>query len=331
MKKEQFLFFISGMIFILIMCMSCKSDIKKVVSKNKQKDMTAHFKDFEEAQLSSGNLMRMDSFPSENITPRPVDVWLPENYSNTSQYSVLYKHDGQMLFDSTSTWNKQEWKVDEWASQLMANNKTDQFIVVAIHNISELRWFDLFPQKAAEYVEDEVLDSLRSMKSSPENRTKLSGNNYLKFIIEELKPIVDSEFSVYADKEHTYIMGSSMGGLMSMYAICEYPEVFAGAACLSTHWSGITPVGDYPLPEAIFKYMEANLPDTDTHKIYFDYGTETLDAHYPKYARTVDQILMDKRYYKGNFKNLKFDGTDHSENSWNKRLDIPLTFLLDKE
>lgn len=66
-----------------------------------------------------GNVERVDSFPSKNIVPRTVDVWLPKSYSKTKKYNVLYMHDGQMLFDATTTWNKQEWRVDEVASQLM--------------------------------------------------------------------------------------------------------------------------------------------------------------------------------------------------------------------
>ena len=126
-------------------------------------------------------------------------------------------------------------------------------------------------------------------------------------------------------------MGSSMGGLMSMYAISEYPEVFGGAACISTHWVGAAPKEDNPLPDAIFKYMEANLPQAGQHKLYFDYGNKTLDEHYPQYAPRVDAILKQKGYTEDNAKNLFFEGTDHSENSWNARLDQPLLFLLGKE
>ena len=253
------------------MSISCKNE-KKVVSTESQQNQPKYFKTYKKVQLSSGSLMRMDSFPSKYITPRPVDVWLPDNYASKKKYSVLYMHDGQMLFDSTATWNKQEWQVDEWASKLMLDKKTEDFIVVAIHNIMDLRWFDLFPQKAAEYLDTRLLDSLRSMKSNFEKTPNLSGDNYLKFIIEELKPVIDFEFSVYEDKAHTCIMGSSMGGLMSMYAISEYPDVFNGAACLSTHWPGVTPVSNYPIPQAIFQYMESNLPNPETHKIYFVYG-----------------------------------------------------------
>eukprot|EP01093_Parvamoeba_rugata_P001191 TRINITY_DN1146_c0_g1_i1.p1 TRINITY_DN1146_c0_g1~~TRINITY_DN1146_c0_g1_i1.p1 ORF type:complete len:114 (+),score=16.68 TRINITY_DN1146_c0_g1_i1:128-469(+) len=66
----------------------------------------------------------------------------------------------------------------------------------------------------------------------------------------------------------------------------------------------------------------------DCTTLYFDYGNKTLDAHYPQYAQRVDGILKAKGYTELDAKNLFFEGTDHSENSWNKRLDQPLEFLL---
>jgi predicted alpha/beta superfamily hydrolase len=237
-------------------------------------------------------------------------------------------HDGQMLFDSTATWNKQEWKVDEWASKLMAEGKVKDFIVVAIHNIPQIRWQDLFPEKAMRFIPEETEEKLIKEAVNANADTKFNGDNYLRFIVEELKPIIDSSYSVYVDREYTFVMGSSMGGLMSMYAISEYPDIFGGAACISTHWVGAAPRDDNPFPDAIFRYMEANLPKAGNHKLYFDYGNKTLDAHYPKFAPRVDEILKSKGYTEDNSCNLFFEGTDHSENSWNKRLDIPLTFLL---
>jgi len=62
-------------------------------------------------ELSSGKVERIENFKSTFVESRNVDVWLPENYSSNKKYSVLYMHDGQMLFDSTKTWNKQEWAV----------------------------------------------------------------------------------------------------------------------------------------------------------------------------------------------------------------------------
>lgn len=313
---------------VLTLSLSCKQVKSEIVEEDiNSEPETEVFVKFN-ASLSSGELLRLEGYPSEYIKERPVDVWLPDTYSKDKKYTVLYMHDGQMLFDGPSTWNKQEWKVDEWASELMNTGKTDDFIVVAIHNIANIRWQDLFPQKAFNYIDEATQASLKDISGS--QNFELNGDNYLKFLIEELKPLIDKTFSVYTDKDHTFVMGSSMGGLMSMYAISEYPEIFGGAGCLSTHWVGAMPQDNNPFPEAIFAYMEDRFPKSGTNKIYFDYGNQTLDQHYPQYAPEVDRILELKGYSNKDAKNLFFEGTDHSENSWNRRLDIPLTFLLGK-
>lgn len=74
--------------------------------------------------------------------------------------------------------------------------------------------------------------------------------------------------------------------------------------------------------------MEEHFPSAGDHLVYFDYGNQTLDAHYPQYAPRVDAILKAKGYTEANSKNLFFEGTNHSENAWNQRLNVPLEFLL---
>ena len=158
----------------------------------------------------------------------------------------------------------------------------------------------------------------------------INSDNYLKFIVEEVKPYIDEKYSVFTDVNHTAIMGSSMGGLISMYAICEYPQIFGKAACLSTHWVGFRDFENNPIPESFFTYLKNNLPNSETHKIYFDYGTETLDASYLKYQYRVDEVLQLKGYTSENYMNLKFEGENHSESSWQKRIDIPFEFMFKK-
>lgn len=115
-----------------------------------------------------------------------------------------------------------------------------------------------------------------------------------------------------------------MGGLISCYAISEYPEVFGGAACLSTHWPAINGV--------FLNYVKTNLPDPQNHKIYFDYGTQTLDSLYEPYQLIVDSLMIKRGYNKNvNWLTRKFEGAKHDENSWKSRLHIPLEFLLGKE
>ena len=311
----------------LIICVSCKKKQEETVTQSETKIVS---KVLENINLSSGTIQRIENFPSDFVRPRNVDVWLPENYSKDKKYAVLYMHDGQMLFDASTTWNKQEWKVDEVASQLMKVGKTKDFIVVAMWNHADIRHPNYYPQKPFESLPEKYKDSIvnSAKKQYGSDFKALDSDNYLKFIVEEVKPYIDSHYSVKTDARNTFVAGSSMGGLISMYALCEYPNVFGGSACLSTHWVGIQPYKGNPIPETFFKYLEESLPSPKTHKIYFDYGTATLDKFYLPYQHRVDEVLKLKGFDDTNSKNLKFEGHAHDEISWAKRLDVPLTFLL---
>ena len=153
-------------------------------------------------------------------------------------------------------------------------------------------------------------------------------DNYLKYLVQELKPYIDQQFSTYTNAKNTFIGGSSMGGLISMYAICEYPNIFGGAMCMSTHWPGIFAMEDNPIPDAFLNYLSAKLPNPKNHQLYFDCGNLALDALYPPLQNKVDSVMRKKGFTKNNWMTKYFINQDHSEVSWNSRLDIPLTFLL---
>jgi len=137
----------------------------------------------------------------------------------------------------------------------------------------------------------------------------------LKFLVTELKPYIDNHFSTLKNRENTVIAGSSMGGLISMYAICEYPEVFGGAACISTHWPGTFSSENNPIPDAFLNYMNSHLPDPKTHQFYFDYGNKTLDALYPELQKKVDLLMKNKGFTPSTWTTQFFEGKDHSEKS----------------
>ncbi len=280
----------------------------------------------------SGRLQRHENFASAYVTSRNVDVWLPEGYTSSKKYNVLYMHDGQMLFDSATTWNKQAWDVDDVISELLQQQKIKDLIVVAIWNGGTTRHSDYFPQKPFEALskaeKDTVYSAARTNAVSVFNNYKIQSDNYLKFLVREVKPFIDKNYSVYKDRSHTFIAGSSMGGLISLYAICEYPKIFGGAACLSTHWPGIFSMENNPVPNAFFNYMKNHLPNPKKHKLYFDYGNATLDALYPPLQQQADAIMIEKGFTGVNWTTKFFPGEDHSEKAWNKRLHIPLTFLL---
>lgn len=282
-------------------------------------------------KVSMGTIRHFENFKSDYVEARNVDVWLPDNYDSARKYSVLYMHDGQMLFDSTINWNKQEWKADETTGQLLKHHKIRDCIIVGIWNTGKNRHIDYFPQKPFQSLTLHKQDSILKAKRDGTIEIfsgKIQSDRYLRFIVNELKPFIDHSFSTYKDRKNTFIAGSSMGGLISIYAICEYPDVFGGAACLSTHWTGTFSAENNPFPAALFNYLNDNLPLQATHKIYFDYGTATLDSLYEPFQLKVDTIMKKKGYTLKNWMTKKFPGEDHSESSWGKRFKIPLLFLL---
>lgn len=274
----------------------------------------------------SGKIERYTDFKSAVIEARNVDVWLPADYSPSKKYAVLYMHDGQMLFDSATTWNKQEWHVDETVSKLIVEGKIMDCIVVGIWNNGIYRHADYFPQKPLADLPAATRDTL--IKNELQGKPR--SDAYLQFIVSELKPFIDKTYSTYTDKAHTFIAGSSMGGLISMYAICEYPEIFGGAACISTHWPGSIQAEKDIIPDAFLNYLQQHLPSPTDHKIYFDYGTATLDQLYEPYQLKANAIMQTKNYTSTNWLTKKFEGENHSEEAWSKRLFIPVTFLMSK-
>jgi enterochelin esterase-like enzyme len=281
-------------------------------------------------KLSSGTIQHIENFPSKFVPARNVDIWLPDGYDAHKKYAVLYMHDGMALFDASIMWNKQEWGVDETISKLLAENKIKDCIVVGIWNGNANRHREYFPQKPFESLPAKTQDSIYNIKAG-DNKLfsgKIQSDNYLKFLVQELKPYIDSHYPVRKDAGNTFIAGSSMGGLISLYAICEYPKVFGGAACLSTHWPGIFAADNNPVPAAFMAYLSKHLPSPQRHQIYFDHGDQTLDALYAPFQQQADSIIQAKGYTAKNWQSLVFPGADHSENSWRKRLDVPVLFLL---
>ena len=283
-------------------------------------------------QVVSGEIERIENFESSYVTARNVDIWLPEGYVASKKYSVLYMHDGQMLYDAAQSWNKQAWNMDDAATKLFQSGEATEFIIVGIWNGGSTRHFDYFPQKPFEALSDTEKDTvtaqLEMVSISNSGVFKPNSDDYLKFLVNELKPYIDKTYSVHTDRKHTFVMGSSMGGLISMYAICEYPKVFGGAACLSSHWVGTFTTKNNPVPNAFLTYLRENLPNPKQHKIYFDCGDQTLDSLYPEIQKQVDEVMKKRGYESQNWLTKYFPGENHTEDAWSKRVHIPIKFLL---
>ena len=275
-------------------------------------------------QVTSGELLIIDQFQSTNIKSRPIHVWLPPKYLAGDTLGVVYMNDGQMLYDGRVTWNKQEWGIDEFFTEYP---ELQEYIIVGVFNGGADRRNEYFPQKAISYLNENGLVQIKAVGYDTV-LSQINSDDYLLFLVNELKPYIEQEFRVYPTKDQTAIMGSSMGGLISMYAITEYPDVFGTAICMSTHWPGMFKNEDNPIPKAFQDYLWNTIDASAGSRYYFDYGDQTLDSLYREHQLVVDSIFLAKGFNDQNYFSKEFSGANHSEEAWRSRLIEPFSFLI---
>uniref|UniRef100_A0A383WKZ0 Esterase n=1 Tax=Tetradesmus obliquus TaxID=3088 RepID=A0A383WKZ0_TETOB len=246
---------------------------------------------------------------------------LPPSYHASpasTRYPVLYMHDGQNVVNPETSFLGVDWGLDESLVAGAAAGRLQEFIAVLVWNT---------PQRLQEYMPAEALSWLMTQEQCWYDRVEdryynPTSDAYLAMLVQELKPYVDQHYRTLPAQQHTAVMGSSMGGLVSLYALQRYPEVFGAASCLSTHW---VPGGGLP----VAWLAQGNIPDPATHRIYFDHGTEGLDSEYGPYQKQVDQLCKAAGYTEGvDYSSVVFPGETHNELAWRKRLHLPLEFLF---
>ncbi len=263
---------------------------------------------------------------SEYIGDRAYHVYLPPSYEENTEknYPVLYMMDGQNLFIDSLAYGGFSWRINQVADSLVEAGAMKEIIIVGIDNAGVNRFSEYMPQKPVMNLPEAYRDSVLSVLETP-----LYADDFLQFLVKELKPQIDADYRTLPDTDHTFIGGSSMGGLISMYAQCEYPGVFGGALCFSTHWPVSMDDSSPLIPLNIVEYFSENVPGGKTW--YFDHGTRGLDQYYEPYQQQIDSILMEKQYIANdNWMSRKFEGHDHNERDWHRRLHIPLTFVFGK-
>jgi len=225
---------------------------------------------------------------------RNIVVWLPPSYAEQpdKQYPVLYAHDGQNLFDHTNL-SGNEWRMDEVADSLMRSHEIEEFIIVGIANTAD-RWIEY--------------------SGTPE------GRRYLTFVAEELKPFIDRTYRTKPDRENTAIIGSSMGGLISLYMLWHYPEVFSKAACLSSGFY-------FDDGDILHQIREDSAPLNNT-SIYLDCGGKGLDYDFLPDNEEMNRLLSDNPHIRLHYE--AFPDDDHNEKAWSTRLPVSFKFLFSK-
>ncbi len=230
---------------------------------------------------------------------RTVIVWLPPSYGSepSRRYPVLYMHDGQQVFDpTTSTWN-QDWEVDEWCIELIKQDRLQEIIVVGIYST---------PDRFIEYNPAEL------------------GPDYSRFVLEELKPFIDREYRTHRDREHTAVAGASMGGAISFYMAWTHPEIFFGAACLSSAFQ-------YKQDQFTIDLVKKTKKPPDLRLFLYCGQGDDLEKQLTGDLYAMRDVLAEKGMVPGNQLLISTDPDGaHNEAAWARHTDHWLLFLFGK-
>jgi predicted alpha/beta superfamily hydrolase len=231
----------------------------------------------------------------EGIKPRDVIVWLPPSYEKfrRKRYPVLYVQDGQNAFDPATSFMGVDWQIDKNADRLIRDGRMQEILIVAIYNTADRR---------------------QEYSDSPQGRA------YMRFVVEKLKPFIDKQYRTRPGREHTAVMGSSLGGLISFLLVWNYPRVFSQAACLSPVFAH----RDINVVSLVEKYAGRN----KKIRIYIDNGGVGLDEQLQPGCEAMLSALLAHGFRMGdNLEWYRDPQAEHNEQAWSKRVWRPLLFL----
>ncbi|PKG99223.1 alpha/beta hydrolase [Paraglaciecola sp. MB-3u-78] len=231
---------------------------------------------------------------------RSIRLYLPPSYqASEKRYPVIYMHDGQNLFDDMTAFAG-EWGVDESLNQL-AKNQGLEVIVVGIDNSADFRMNELSPWENKRFGEAQ-------------------GKQYMDFIVDVVKPYIDTNFRTKADRLHTAIMGSSMGGLISHYGVHAYPEVFSKAGIFSpAYWYS----------QDVFSFTQLKKAPLDA-RLYVMYGDKEGDGM----IADTDKMQRQLRQQGHPRQNMLFKRVlngEHNEQLWRTEFTEAVQWLFQQE
>ncbi len=249
---------------------------------------------------------------------RRVTVWLPPGYDEhpDERYPVVYFHDGNNVFDAATSFAGVEWQADETADRLIRAGRLRPAILVAIDNS---------PQRVAEYT---------AWPEAPRGGGR--ADEYLEFLVRTVKPLIDRTYRTRPGRADTATVGSSLGGLVALYAAYRHPDVFGAAAALSPslHWADgalIRHVQSHPLSVPTRLWFDVDAPagtTTGASRPAADTDTDRVTVHVRR-ARELAEVLASSGAVRDrDFVCEELPGGEHHERAWAARLDRVLIFLL---
>jgi len=273
------------------------------------------------ANDANGRILDYRAVAALGLPDQRLSIWLPPGYDSTNKrYRVLYMHDAQNLFDPAKSNFNKVWAADRAMIGHAEKHETDPWIIIGIWSPGVDRYRQYLPMPAYHNASDSVRVDMDDYAQGP-----IVSHHYVDWIAKVLKPWVDRSFKTKSGLDETAIIGSSMGGLISLYAFLKQPSVFGRAGCVSTHWPAIAPQkvgGTDPEVLALWRNMiTQRLGQPGNRKLWFDHGTATLDAYYPPYQAAIDADMSATNWVRGtHWESRHYPGAEHEENAWAARL-----------
>lgn len=250
------------------------------------------------------------------IDGRSVELLLPEG--DLRNRHVLLAHDGQNCFAGEQSISGTGWFLQDAIPRVSAALGIAVPIVIAPWNAGIDRGVEYAPQRVMEA--DAVASSGFAVWFN--GRDQWGADAYVEWCADRLLPWLVETHGVELQRERTAVMGSSMGGLASLYALGRRPEVYGTALCVSTHW---TP-GGTAFPGACIDL----LPQPGSHWLWFDHGDTGLDANYGPNQQLADARVAERGWSEYTSSRI-YPGTDHHERDWAARVDEVLTYWLTRD
>lgn len=278
-----------------------------------------------------GRLVEVERIAVPGLPDQRLTIWLPPGYdAGKRRYPVLYMHDGHNLFElKNSNFNK-IWAADQAMLAAMATGRVEPHIIVGIWAPGNDRYRQYLPKPAHDGASPALRGRMEAIAGGP-----VISEAYLNWLAGPLKQQIDRSYRTRRGPRDTAIAGSSMGGLMSCYAFVMRPDIYGRAACVSTHWPLVMPQpGEGADPERLAlhqRWLVDRLGRPDGRRLWLDIGTGTLDAFYPPYQAAVEAGITAKGWKRGrDWQGTTYEGAEHEENAWARRLPEIFGWLLRK-
>ena len=296
------------------------------------------------SNLSIGSIEEV-FLESNQSYQRRIQIFYPYSDKIDNETIFIIMNDGEELFDENDSWNGKAWNIDKYFLDSAEEITNKNIVVIAIDSAKRVngkiidetrRYAEYFPNESIQHFDKGLR---KNLYKSLIDKAEL---NHPDFITKKLLPFLEDKFNTKLGKHNLGIMGASMGGLSAINTVIEHPDLFGFVGCISTHWIGIRPseylllpfsfalderkiIGDKVTTDGVVKYIEMNSEKLKDIKIYFDHGTESLDAFYPAAQKSVNDILDTQGI---EYKYIIFDGYGHEPEYFGKRFGSILSYLI---